>query len=614
MHVSRHAGEIRVAGASGHGPPAVSWTMAERSKSGSVIESRRGVNRTEQRIKPGQPVQLADGDHIRLAAGIHASVHWRPIIIGAVNVDVPSEHELERLGVTLICDRHIDTRCTHICLRQTRPSKSLFLALIYGMHVVSQAFVHALAGLVHVDPRPAPLPLPDPAAYAPPPDTRIDMHIPPYSLRPDTRRRTIFSGRTIFFAVHKIDRRALDTVELCEAAMGRVVLHDVSEAPIASVASAHALIEPVCASARQRASEHGAPEPLLVMCDDEAPWAHHLASAAHSLGAVFASQGTEVVSECILNVHDWHSAADETRANDSADEFPPTQPAHVLIRATQGERDAQWDSDVESSDVDVVAVHIGASQPADTECDTTHEALARQSISPTASQPESQPQPPAESTPQEPQPAAEQASLPEHGAKQQEAQPVAPPAPQPAQTQDLPRKARRLDAADVFELATQDPVLPERRGTREARRSFLVDEIFRASDPPALPTQRERKSTKYREILQSQEAASQPSTARESAPASEHADAHLPLPPATPFTGASPSVLDAPQATPLSPPLRREEFMRVDYVPLVRRAREHRCSDGAPNFKKFRRKHRTLAPRVALSRDTDSNDTLFLGD
>ncbi|WFD34766.1 hypothetical protein MCUN1_001610 [Malassezia cuniculi] len=315
--------------------------MSEKSKSGSVIESKRGANRVEMRIKPGQTVPLNDGDHIRLTfGGMRASVHWRPITICLVNVDVDSDAALARLGVGLIRSRHIDERCTHVCLRQTRPSKSLLLALVYGMHIVSPSFVHALAGIAEVDTRPAPLALPDPASYAPPADPRVGIAIEPLALRPNKDRRHLFRGCTVLFIVSRIDRSVLDAVEVCEAAEAHVVIHDVNEVPISSYGAALNVIVPIFDKARERARGYDIHVPLLIVCVDDAPWTGIVAQSTEQQflnQVVFAPQGTQAVSECIIGAHGWQPvlAVDDTWSDLSIDEFPPTQPSDVLVQATQ---------------------------------------------------------------------------------------------------------------------------------------------------------------------------------------------------------------------------------------------------------------------------------------
>lgn len=615
-HVSRQTGVIHVAEAHGTEPPGVQWTMAERSKSGDLIQSVKGRNRVERRIKPGIAVPLADGDNIRLTPGILATLTWRPLIIGLINTEAGDEAALRTLGVSVMHLRSVDAACTHICLRYVRPSKSLLLALVYGQHIVSPAFVDALTGLTHVDPRPAPLPIPDPAAYVPPPDPWADVEIGALQLRPDARRRSAFRGSTVLFLVHHVERRVLDAVELCEAAQGRAVLHDMSAAPLGSLDAAFAVVQQLAGCANEYAAQCGTELPLVVVYDDDAPCAPYVAQAALEAGALFLPQGLDVIAERILNMQGWHDAilADATRSDVSQEEYPPTQAPQLYVQASQEKAEPeQWDSD--------------ASSPEEHDSDIEE---AQPELLPAESQ-------------QEDQQEGRQGTMSVMQLASQQPEPSCPPPPEPSlpsQPQLQPRKARRLDPADLLEYATQAPItlpapnVPPRRGTRQARRSFLVDQVMGiepqevpesqgVSASPAQPPV--RKSAKYREILLSQErevtssgAPPEPTPAPAPGPAPEPGPALETAPESSPAPGpalqtSAPLPHQSPSSSPIQP-LQRKQFMRVEFVPLVRREGQRRLPSDIPNFKKFKRKARPCTNRVQFSQDNDTNDALFLGD
>lgn len=206
--------------------PKVTWTLHNKSKSGSVVESYRGKNRTEQRIRVDSPVPLVDRARVRLVGDVYAEVRWVPCTIGFLRVPALESDEVQQraaqCGVHLVSAKHgLDARCTHLCVANVRPNKTQLLALVRGLLIVSEAFVSAVLAC------PSESAWPDSRLYTPPLDMRLgpDAHISAAQLAPSSRRSSLFRGTTLVIVLpgheRRYVRRCTDAVRPGRASRGR---------------------------------------------------------------------------------------------------------------------------------------------------------------------------------------------------------------------------------------------------------------------------------------------------------------------------------------------------------------------------------------------------------
>lgn len=324
FRVSRLAGVIVVSdvAAADAADPAtraqVTWTMQANSKSGNVVEGYRGRNRVEQRVRVDTPTLLQDGSRVWLVPGVYAELQWKPLVISALRMPSLDTDDVRAraasMGVHIVSSQQgLDSATTHLCVPAVRPNKTQLLALVRGVPLVSEAFVHAVLASADTV---APWTLPDANAFLPPLDARLgtDAVLPAEQLRPDTRRATLFADTSMALVLPRRERRFSDLAELAQAAGAHVRMYDTSTKRL-DTPGADALISDLRAAAAEHWAAEGHAGRLFVLCDDDnACPILEKAAAAH--GVAFIPQGTAAISECVLEVQGLEALCATPASND----------------------------------------------------------------------------------------------------------------------------------------------------------------------------------------------------------------------------------------------------------------------------------------------------------
>ncbi|WFC96016.1 hypothetical protein MBRA1_002672 [Malassezia brasiliensis] len=672
LRVSRMAGTLQVAPMSAEqlGDPAyipqVCWIMHARSKTGSLVETFRGKNRVEQRIRVETPIPLTDRARVRLVNDVSLELHWVPCTVGIVRVPSLEAEDVRRRacasGVHLVTVREsLDVRCTHLCVAHVRPNRTQLLALVRGIPIVTAAYIEAAIAC------PAERVWPESRLYVPPLDARLALDTPlsTSQLAPSSKRAMLFRGTTLVFVLPGPERRYADFEQLAVAAEGHVVVHDLRKHPLGSVRDAEHMLREAQAAADAHWAARPMPVPVqetFVLCGETtAPWTPLVTEAAQRSRIRVMPQGVAAVAECILEARTCAelyvagqgtteaeddatlllsgtqgplspsgAQEDQTRHDDDNDVFPPTQPAGPAAYAGD------------------ISLYSPEQRPQDETMDLTEALPLSDSPSleditdPTVDGvgPESERWAPH----MDPGPAALPLTSPPEVRRRdaQEEPRVAPREVSPAPTHLLASEAspssasalpcheapRRTSDVSMLPPATgpfqasaearapvsstpPPPALQRLAGTRQARRSFLLDELFGLTPQPA--------ATEPTPSLSGNEDAAgvgqtlPPGESTRPAPVVRSSS-----PPATAAAGADSRARSAtPPSASMDTSLQRTSFMQVRYVPLVREAPE---ASPVRNYKKFRAQGPRPAPRrVALvlphnshGRPSPSHDALFL--
>lgn len=486
--------------------------MHASSKAGNLIEGYRGRNRFQQRVRPETPIPMHDGDTICLVPGITATLRWQPITVCLVRVPSLATAHLAaaRLGLHLVPPAQV-AEATHVCVPAVRPNKTQLLALVYGCPLVSDTFVQTL---LHWPPEAA-WAMPDPSAFLPPMDARLtpEAHIPRTQLVPDARRRHLFQGATLVLVIPGAARRYTDMAELAQAAGADVHIHDVSVHPWPDAHEA----ERALAQLRARTSCT-----MYVMVADDVPdLVPSVQAAAARVGLAWLPEGLAAITQGLLRVQRWDEMVPvETHAHEDT-------PGHAPgLGDTTMDVTSEWASETVSSLADSQETQGTSTAPSYASSAPGSQRLARASRLTAADVLQAAP------APTEPAPAP----------------------PLPVSTPPAPS------------------ALPRRAGTRQARRSHLLDELLGVPDTPG------------------------PSTVvvhtapREPTPPLE-------APPSSP--GGGPPVVESSNASPLSmTPLERPSLLQVRVMPMVRTS--HRGREA-------RRPRRRVSRRIALVLDAPTS-------
>ncbi|WFD29959.1 hypothetical protein MSPP1_000973 [Malassezia sp. CBS 17886] len=349
--VSRVAGTLTLAAASADGTvPRATWTMHAGSKSGGMLESMRGRNRVEQRVRADSAVDVGDRTRIWLTRGVCAELRWVPVCPACTRMpawDTHTRARAQRAGVRPVHARPLPP-CTHLCVPHARPDKTQLLALVRGVPVVSEAFLGAL--LDAADRGGA---FPDVAAFPPPADPHLpaDARIPAAQLLPDARRASLFSGATLLVLVPSRARCYMDPVEIAQAAGAHVQVHDLS-AGAADARAAHALVHALHDAAERHWAAVASPPVrtgtfLLgggeAATHGDAP--AHGDPALHDDAAMFAAADADAT----MDLTDPPPRGDATM--DVTDPSPRGGPAHVAAPDDGGVQDLH--DDLSSSQADI---------------------------------------------------------------------------------------------------------------------------------------------------------------------------------------------------------------------------------------------------------------------
>ncbi|WFD48436.1 hypothetical protein GLX27_003106 [Malassezia furfur] len=658
LRVSRMAGTLQVASMTAEqlsDPsyiPQVCWIMHARSKTGSLVETYRGKNRVEQRIRVETPIPLTDRARVRLVNDVSLELHWVPCTVGIVRVPSLEAEDVRRRacasGVHLVVVREsLDVRCTHLCVAHVRPNRTQLLALVRGIPIVTAAYVEAAIAC------PAESAWPDSRLYVPPLDARIALDTPlsTSQLAPSPKRATLFRGTTLVFVLPGLERRYTDFEQLAVAAEGHVVVRDLRRHPLHTVRDAEQMLREAQATADAHWAAQSTPVPVqetYVLCDDAAaPWAATVAEAAQRSRIRVMPQGVTAVAECILEAqtcaelyvsgqgaHDPEddatlllsgtqarasppsAPADEARHEEDLDVFPPTQPAGPAVYAGD------------------ISLYSPEQRPHDVTMDLTEEMPLSDSPSleditdPTLEGAAAEPQRgaprafqlpaaprrgsstgAADSPADSPRAAHRAASpdpipLPEREAFQRAA-PGVPSAETPWHADEVrtlpPATGPFQDHAESGHApvsSTPPPTALQRlAGTRQARRSLLLDELFGLTQEPP-------------------RAVSVPTPTQWRGWGGSFAVSYTPPRSATPPDSRARSA--TPPSASMDTSLQRTSFVQVRYAPLVRATPP--SMPAVRNYKKFRANGRRAAPqRVALvlphdpqGRPSPSRDVLFL--
>lgn len=278
----------------------VTWTMHTGSKSGSLIESFRGRNRIEQRIQAETPMELTDQSRICLVSGVYAELRWLSFSLSVYRVpsldaeDVRSTAALLGIHMSSV-QKQLNAASTHLVVSYIRPSKEQLLALVYGIPIVSEAYVQALfgAGMAPAWHEP------DASGFVPPSDPSLarDAQIPREQLMPRPERRHIYADAILCMWIPKPSRRFLGLAELAEAAGASVHVHDLSKEHVSDALTARQVLakckeqEVVCDVKRQ----------MYVITED----APVVDQACQTLKLPLLPEGMWAISRGILDVQKW---------------------------------------------------------------------------------------------------------------------------------------------------------------------------------------------------------------------------------------------------------------------------------------------------------------------
>lgn len=278
----------------------VTWTMRTGSKSGSFIESFRGRNRIEQRIQAETPVELTDQSRICLVSGVYAELRWLSFSLSVYRVpsldseDVRSTAALLGIHVTSV-QKQLSAASTHLVVSCIRPSKEQLLALVYGIPVVSEAYVQALfgAGMAPAWHEP------DASGFVPPSDPNLarDAQIPREQLTPRPERRHIYADAIVCMWIPKPSRRFLDLAELAEAAGAFVHVHDLSKEHVSDALTARQVL----ANCKEQEVGCDAKRRMYVITED----APVVDQACQTLKLPLLPDGMWAIPRGILDVQKW---------------------------------------------------------------------------------------------------------------------------------------------------------------------------------------------------------------------------------------------------------------------------------------------------------------------
>ncbi|PKI82870.1 hypothetical protein MVES1_003693 [Malassezia vespertilionis] len=590
--------------------PSISWTMHSGSKSGAVVESYRGRNRIEQRVRVETPLPLKSGARIRLFADTYAEVEWVQLALGYLRspslLSSSAQEQAALFGIHLVSAKHgLDAGCTHLCIPHVRPTKTQLLALVRGLPLVTAAFLDAIYACASM----RVWSMPSVSLFLPPPDPQLPSaeQIPAALLAPSGRRAALFRGTALVLIVEREERRDTDLAELAAAAEAHVSIHAMQSSPLDRQGMMLMLT-----AVRARADVHwdGMRAPVLrrgvyMLCDAGlAPATVELAAAAsEKLHIPILAQGPSLISECILEgktVFEKDPGVEEdttvlveatqtqtrrplprtqritvdtlleTRAEQEA--FPPTQPGgDSFSLALDAEQEVSWQDDLWDEAESVAISHEGHVEHGQLDTNTAHPT------SKDAPSAMGMPFVPAHSTPVHTPPTR---------------QAIAEASPAPAFSNPSPTAVHTTIAPSA-----RKPLV---RHAGSRHRVDLMDEILGVSQSSALPS-----SAKYRCMLDAQDSMACTATESPTTPVPpmhdmphEPAQHTTPTPP-VPFPQAAEQ--DAPPASMEWTRLARPAFFQVRFVPLLRaRPTPHAPSD-TPNFKKFRTAHRTAPKMIPIS-------------
>ncbi|WFD44419.1 hypothetical protein MPSI1_003087 [Malassezia psittaci] len=305
LRISRLAGTLRVGAmpvdklGEASFRPKLEWVMHAHSKSGALIDTFRGKNRVEQRIRVETPVPLGDRTRIRLLNDIYLEMRWVPLTIGIVRLpelDTDSVHEQARAcGMHLIYHHEVwDPQYTHLCVAKFRANRIQLLALVRSVPIVTQEFLRAAFCCSSQET------LPDYRQYLPPLDPLL-VPITAFSaskLRPDDRRANLFHGVNLIFVLPGRERRFTDYQELATAAGAHVLVMDMRQNPAHTIQEAQDQLRGAQQSLKNVWSSSVIPvlqpQTFVVFGDDAAESVMNMKEASHS-------EGISVIAECILN-------------------------------------------------------------------------------------------------------------------------------------------------------------------------------------------------------------------------------------------------------------------------------------------------------------------------
>lgn len=272
--------------------PQVYWTMHTKSKSGSLVESYRGKNLVEQRVRVDTPIALGDRARVRLVHDVYLELRWVPCTVATLRVPQLDSDEVRRraraCGLHLVSAKQtLDTRCTHLCVAHVRPNRTQLLALVHGLPIVSTAYVEALLAC------PSESAWPDARLYVPPLDARLgpDAPLSLTQLAPSSRRAALFRGTTLVFVLPGRERRYVRTIltqtdlqELAEAAEGHVVVHDLCQCPLPTIHEARDMLRAAQAASdahwAMRRDMTPVPAAFVLCGEPSAPWVPQVIAAA----------------------------------------------------------------------------------------------------------------------------------------------------------------------------------------------------------------------------------------------------------------------------------------------------------------------------------------------
>ncbi|WFD00083.1 hypothetical protein MYAM1_002829 [Malassezia yamatoensis] len=342
LRISRLAGTLRVGAmpadklGDASFRPKLEWIMHAHSKSGSLIDTFRGKNRVEQRIRVETPVPLGDRTRIRLLSEIYLEMRWVPFTIGIVRLpelDTDSVHEQARAcGMHLIYHHEVaDQQYTHLCVAKFRANRIQLLALLRSVPIVTQEFFRAALGCSSQET------LPDYRRYLPP----LDPVLAPITglsaskLLPDDRRASLFHGVNLIFVLPGRERRFTDYQELATAAGAHVLVMDMHQKPAHTMQDAQDQLRDAQHSLKDVWSSSAIPvlhpQTFVVLGDDLAESVKNMKEASHRLRLCILNEGISVIAECILHSQTISSrnVTDVNQQDHDLDEDPT-----LLISAT----------------------------------------------------------------------------------------------------------------------------------------------------------------------------------------------------------------------------------------------------------------------------------------
>lgn len=578
--ISRIAGTLRLSAvgaaqaADATARAKVTWTMAERSKSGSLIEGMRGRNRIEQRVRPDMPIELHDHSRVCLVSGVALELKWEALVFSYHDIPKLETRSMQEaaaaLGIHLLPALQPPT--THLVVRHARPNKTQLLALVRCMPIVTEAFVVAVMDA-------ADMPtwrMPDPLAFQPlcdpalPPESRVSLQ----QWRPQPARQHIYAGQSLSMWIPRPARRYQDMASLAEAAGARVYVHDMSSEPVDLPR-----IRQILAGERQ---------PQLFAVADQVP---AVDEACRSLRIPVLEHGMSTITEGILDTQPWGSIHATDMASPEHEACPESVEMEESCREVtrfEPSSDIPTEATRSISSVDVTTSNTQRMPSVD---GLSSEVMSPESHIVTKKSTSSATEPTHVSC-------AADSSIP--------ASPV------PLSSTPIPRRAQRITVDDVFAPLTQSE-----RPTSRRVRSDLLDEVLgvpMGTSPP-------RRSAKYRRILderssQSASPTKEPTEPAQSAPPAQPAEASAAQEASTQHQTQKGSETfvphDNPQQAPAayaSPP-HSSPFGQIDRGSCMQVHFEHmaRPSRTARDYKKFRAQRARPVHRVPLVIDAPEDE------